>query len=95
MFGSEGWAEVGDVEHLTTWQLRVCQIDRGNLHHHRPPEVITFPATSTERAELEYFADAIAAKRPLAAAGGEEIHAVGVFEAIVRSAQTTATVRVD
>src|SRR4051794_4913143 len=24
VFGSKGWAEVGDVEHLTTWQLRTC-----------------------------------------------------------------------
>jgi hypothetical protein len=31
----------------------------------------------------------------LAAAGGEEVHAVGVFEAIVKSAQTNTTVRVD
>jgi predicted dehydrogenase len=93
VFGSEGWAEVGDVEHLTTWQLRVCRIDRSNLHHHQRPEVLTFPQTSTERAELEQFADAIAAKQPLAAAGGDEVHAVGVFEAIVKSAQTGTTVR--
>src|SRR5215831_9875502 len=31
VFGSNGWAEVGDVEHLTTWTLRSCFIDRANL----------------------------------------------------------------
>ncbi|HEX9466106.1 MAG TPA: Gfo/Idh/MocA family oxidoreductase [Alphaproteobacteria bacterium] len=95
VFGSEGWAEVGDVEHLTTWQLRLCTIDRSNLHHHKTPEIVTFPPTSTERAELEHFADAIVAKRPLAAAGGEDVHAVAVFEAIIKSAQTGTTIRVD
>jgi predicted dehydrogenase len=94
VFGSEGWAEVGDVEHLTTWPLRLCTIDRGNLHNHRKPETITYPATSTERAELEHFADAIAARQPLATAGGEAVHAVGVLEAILKSAQSGATVRV-
>ena len=24
VFGSKGWVEVGDVEHLTTWQMQVC-----------------------------------------------------------------------
>jgi predicted dehydrogenase len=94
VFGSNGWAEVGDVEHLTTWQLRLCTIDRSNLHHHERPEVISYPQTSTERAELEHFADAIVAKQPLAAAGGEAAHAVGVLEAILNSAQSGTTVPV-
>jgi len=95
VFGSNGWAEVGDVEHLTTWQMRLCTIDRTNLHHHQKPQVITYPATSTERAELEHFAEAVAARRPLAAAGGDEVHAVGVLEAILKSAQSGATVGVE
>ena len=95
VFGSNGWAEIGDVEHLTTWQMRLATIDRGNLHHHRKPEVITYPQTSTERAELEHFAEAIAARRPLAASGGEAIHAVAVLEAILKSAQSGSTVRID
>jgi predicted dehydrogenase len=94
VFGANGWAEVGDVEHLATWQLRVCTIDRENLHLHRRPQVTTFPETSTERAELEHFARAATARHPLAAAGGDELHGVAVLEAIVESARDGARVRV-
>src|SRR3954466_1615038 len=56
IFGSKGWAEVGDVEHLSTWKLRTCFIDRANLSVKHPPTTTTFENISTERAELEYFA---------------------------------------
>jgi len=94
VFGANGWAEVGDVEHLNTWQLKVCAIDRENLHLYRSPQVTTFPETSTERAELEHFAQAAMARRPLAVAGGDELHGVAVFEAILESARNGARVRV-
>jgi predicted dehydrogenase len=94
VFGSSGWAEVGDVEHLETWQLKVCTIDRENLHLHHKPQIMTFPETSTERAELEHFAKAAIARRPLAEAGGDELHGVAVLEAILESARDQATVRV-
>ena len=55
---------------------------------------MTFPETSTERAELENFADAIKARRPLAAAGGDEVHGVAVLEAILKSAKSKKTVKV-
>ena len=32
VFGSKGWAEVGDVEHLTTWQMKVCYLDPANVY---------------------------------------------------------------
>jgi predicted dehydrogenase len=94
VFGSRGWAEVGDVEHLTTWQLKVCLVDPENLNIHHKPHVRTFVQTSTERAELENFADAVTARRPLAIAGGDEEHGVAVLEAILESAQRGVTVRV-
>ncbi len=93
IFGSKGWVEVGDVEHLTTWEMKVCEVDPGNLLAHHKPQVLTFPALSTERAELEHFARAARAKRPLAVAGGDEAHGVAVFEAILRSAKSGRTVR--
>src|SRR5215475_12128927 len=31
VFGTKGWVEVGDVEHLTTWQMKVCTIDPANI----------------------------------------------------------------
>ena len=94
VFGSKGWAEVGDVQHLTTWEMRVCFVNPDNLHVHHKPQIVTFPQTSTERLELENFAEAIKAKRPLAVAGGDEAHGVAVLEAITRSAETHAPVTI-
>src|SRR5207249_8865957 len=94
VFGANGWAETGDVEHLNTWQLKVCTIDRDNPHLHRRPQIMTFPETSTERAELEHFAQAAMARRALVTAGGDELHGVAVLEAILGSAQDGTRVRV-
>jgi predicted dehydrogenase len=94
IFGSRGWAEVGDVEHLTTWEMRVCFVDPDNLNVHNKPQTVTFPHVSTERAELENFAAAINAKRALAVAGGDEVHGVAVLEAILESAATGKTVKI-
>ena len=86
-FGSKGWVEVGDVEHLHTWELKRCFIDPQDVMRKQRPELVTFAKTSTERAELEHFAKAAAAREPLAVAGGDEVHNVAVLEAIVRSAR--------
>jgi predicted dehydrogenase len=94
VFGSRGWVELGDVEHLTTWEMKYCAVDPANLLSHRKPQVLAFPALSTERAELEHFARAAQAKRPLAIAGGDEQHNVVVFEAIIKSAKSGKTVKV-
>jgi len=87
VFGSEGWAEVGDVEHLTTWSLRTGFVDRSNIAAKQPPTMTRFEDVSTERAELEHFARAAQAKKPLAVPGGDEVHNVAVLEGIVRSAR--------
>jgi predicted dehydrogenase len=94
VFGSTGWVEVGDVEHLTTWQMKVCYLDPDNLHVHHKPQLISFPETSTERAELENFADAIREGRQLAVAGGDEEHGVAVLEAILESAKSGRTINI-
>jgi predicted dehydrogenase len=87
IFGSKGWIEVGDVEHLHTWGLKHCFIDFADPLKKQPPEVHSFPKTSTERAELEHFARAAAERKPIAVPGGDEVHNVAVLEAIVRSAR--------
>ena len=92
VFGSKGWAEVGDVEHLTTWQLKVCFVDPQDLTTHGKPQLVSFPQVSTERAELENFADAVREGRPLAVAGGDEEHGVEVLEAITESAKRGKTI---
>lgn len=87
VFGSRGWVEVGDVEHLHTWEMKACFIDPADVHRKAPAEVIRFEKTSTERAELEHFARAAHERRPIAIPGGDEVHNVAVLEAIVRSAR--------
>jgi hypothetical protein len=54
---------------------------------------VPFFEVSTERAELEHFAEAAEQGRPLAVAGGDEEHGVAVMEAILGSARSGATVR--
>jgi predicted dehydrogenase len=95
IFGEKGWVEVGDVEHLTTWQMRACFVDRANLNAHRKPQTVAFPEISTERAELEHFADAINAGKRLAVTGGDEAHGVAVLEAVLESAKRAATVALE
>ncbi|MBC7468694.1 MAG: Gfo/Idh/MocA family oxidoreductase [Ramlibacter sp.] len=93
VFGSNGWAAVGDVEHLTTWDLTTCLIDRENITVKQRPRVQAFPKTSTERAELEHFAQQAAARQTLAAPGGDAVHNVAVLEAILKSIATQQSVR--
>ncbi|WP_353213476.1 Gfo/Idh/MocA family oxidoreductase [Rhodovarius sp.] len=93
VFGSNAWVEVGDVEHLTTWDLRVCKIDRANIGAKHPPEVISFPKTSTERAELEDFAAHILARTPMALPGGDAVHNVALLGAIMASIESSGPAR--
>ena len=79
--------EVSDVEHLTTWQMKVCFIDPKDVTRKQKPQTIGFSAVSTERAELEHFAESALARRPIAVPGGDEVHNVAVLEAIVKSAK--------
>ena len=92
VFGSKGWVEVGDVEHLTTWEMRLCIPE--DILRKENPRLVSFPTTSTERAELEHFAQAAMARRPIAVPGGDEEHNVAVLEAIVRSAERSSVEKV-
>jgi predicted dehydrogenase len=94
VFGSKGWVEVGDVEHLTTWQMKVCLLDSANITVKQKPRLMTFDTVSTERAELEHFARAVQSGRPLAVLGGDEVRNVAVLEAILESARKRAPVSV-
>jgi predicted dehydrogenase len=93
LFGSKGWVELGDVAHLHTWDMRRSLLDPQDPLRRAAPEVISYPKTSTERAELEHFASAAMARRPLAIPGGDEVHNVAVLEAIVRSARDGSRVQ--
>jgi predicted dehydrogenase len=74
VFGTKGWLELrGDTE-LTFRGVEGA------------PEKITLPAVDKEKAELEAFADAVAAKQPFAVPAEEAINGAAVLEAIVASA---------
>jgi predicted dehydrogenase len=81
VFGSRGWAKVGSIPHLHTWSLTTCMVDG-------QPTVIDYPQASTERAELEAFADAIVHGTPYACPPADAVHGVAVLEAIVRSTRS-------
>ncbi len=81
VFGSKGWATVGSIPHLHTWSLTTCMVNA-------QPTVIDYPQQSTERAELEAFADAIERGTPFACPPEDAIHGVAVLEAIVKSARS-------
>ena len=81
VLGSKGWAKVGSIPHLHTWSLTTCMVNA-------QPTVIDYPQTSTERLELEGFADAIEGRAPYACPPEDALHGVAVLEAIVKSART-------
>jgi predicted dehydrogenase len=93
VFGSLAWAEVGDIEHLHTWELKVCTLDPQHITVKQRPVVHTFEKTSTERAELEHFAQQAAAGRPIVLPGGDAVHNVALLEAIQSSSRTQLPVR--
>ncbi len=81
VFGSKGWATVGSIPHLHTWSLTTCMVNA-------QPTVIDYPQGSSERAELEGFADAIEGRAAYACPPEDAVHGVAVLEAIIRSAQS-------
>jgi len=75
-FGTHGWIEMrGDTELITRG------LD-GN------PERIELPAVDKERAELEAFADAVAARQPYMVPPDQAVNGIAVIEAIVASQET-------
>ena len=81
VFGATGWATVGSIPHLHTWSLTTCMVNA-------QPTVIDYPQGSSERSELEGFADAIEGRAPYACPPDDAVHGVAVLEAIIRSAQS-------
>jgi predicted dehydrogenase len=85
IFGSKGWAEMGSVPHLTTWTLRRSYVNQ-------PMEIVEFPGLSTERAELEAFADAVAAGKTLVNDRADLMNNADILDAVVRSSQSASRV---
>jgi predicted dehydrogenase len=74
VFGSKGWLESRGDTDLTSRGLEGA------------PNRIPLEAVSKERAELEAFADAVAAKQSFVVPAEEAINGIAVLEAIVASA---------
>ena len=87
ILGAKGWAEMGSVPHLTTWTLRRSYVNQ-------PMEIVEFPGLSTERAELEAFADAVAARKPLVNDRADILNNADVLDAILRSSHAGARVTI-
>jgi predicted dehydrogenase len=88
VFGSKGWAQAGSISHLHTWSLTTCMVNG-------QPTAIDYPQISTERAELEGFADAIEGREPYACSPADALHGVAVLEAVIRSAQAGDRAAID
>lgn len=81
-FGTKGWLEMrGDTE-------LVARGLEGN------PERIMLPVADKERAELEAFADTVAAKKPYMVPPDQAVNGIAVVEAIVASAETGGVVKI-
>jgi len=81
-FGSKGWLEMRGDSELIARGLEGA------------PETISLPQVNKERAVLEAFADAVAAKRPFMVPPEEAVNGIAVLEAIVASAESGNPVRV-
>jgi len=82
VFGTKGWLELrGDAD------LTFRGIEGG-------PEKIALTAADKEKAELEAFADAVAAKTPFAVPPEEAINGAAVLEAIVASSKKGKPVQI-
>lgn len=81
-FGTKGWLELrGDTE-------LIARGLQGN------PERVELPVVDKERAELEAFADAVAAKQSYMVPPEQAVNGIAVIEAIVASAETGKVVKI-
>ena len=79
--GNQGWAEVRDFQHLASHRIGDA---KENLER--------FAETDIERAELEAFANAVVGKAPYPLGPDDAVHGTAVFEAVVKSVETSAPV---
>lgn len=94
IFGSNGWVQVGDVEHLHTWDLTTCMIDKTNVTNKQKPITHKYDSVSTERLELEDFARAISQKKALVTPQGDAVRNAKVLEAIIKSSSERCSVTI-
>jgi predicted dehydrogenase len=82
VFGTKGWLELrGDTE-------LIARGLEGN------PQAMNLPVVDKERAELEAFADAVAAKQAYMVPPDETVNGIAVIEAIVASEETKNIIKI-
>jgi predicted dehydrogenase len=82
VFGSKGWLEMrGDTE------LVSCALEGKPQRH-------TLEAVDKERAVLEAFADAVAAKQPYMVAPEQAVNGIAVLDSIEKSAKSGAPIKI-
>ncbi|MGI9379724.1 MAG: Gfo/Idh/MocA family protein [Methyloligellaceae bacterium] len=83
VFGSKGWAEMKGPYQLSTSDLQ------GKLN------TITYPGDSIEKGILEKFADAINGEAPYPVNPYDAVNGIAVVEAVVKSAESGDTVKIN
>jgi predicted dehydrogenase len=83
VYGTEGFAEV--LGHPMT-TFRLVPASGGGVHGAGTPEVTETAGFDMLKAELEAFAECIAARRPFPTPLDQILHGVAVFEAVAASA---------
>jgi len=91
VFGNKGWVEIYDKAHPQApegWVMKKAT-------HENPVQTIEYPTVSMVRANLEAFADAAAGRAPYPVSHEEMIANISAFEAIGKSAESGAIVKVE
>jgi predicted dehydrogenase len=82
VFGTKGWAEARDETVLTTALVG------------QPPETTVYPAVDSLAVLLESFAEAVETGSPFAVTADDMLDVAGAFEAIIKSMEQGAPVKV-
>ena len=82
VFGTKGWAEARDETVLTTALVG------------QQPETKVYPAVDSLGVLLESFAEAVETGKPFAVTADDMLDVVGAFEAIIKSMEQSAPVKV-
>ncbi len=82
VFGSNGWLEMRG-----NYDLTACGLEGA-------PQKVTLPTIDMEKATLEAFADAVAAKQQFVVPPEQAVNGIAVLEAIVASAASGNPVQI-
>ena len=91
VYGNKGWVEIHDKSHPQApegWVMKKAT-------HDGPVKTVEYPPVSMVRANLEAFADAAAGRTPYPVSYEDMVANISAFEAIGKSAESGAIVKVE